>query len=56
MPRSPGRPPPGHWSSVHDSVVFGLEGVTPDLAPGLQYDIVCAADVLYFHDQVPCSD
>mmetsp|Transcript_27786 Transcript_27786/g.52590 ORF Transcript_27786/g.52590 Transcript_27786/m.52590 type:complete len:314 (-) Transcript_27786:255-1196(-) len=50
VPRSPGRPV-RHWSN-DPGHLFGAEGSPPELEPGAAYDVVCAADVLYFHDQV----
>jgi hypothetical protein len=47
----PGWGAPQHWSNVVDCA-FGAEGVPPDLQSGITYDLVCASDVLYFHDQV----
>eukprot|EP00959_Pyramimonas_sp_CCMP1952_P169182 3534502-Pyramimonas_sp.AAC.1 len=54
VPESEGGPGQGgarHWSNEPDCTV-GEEGLPPNLKAGLQYDMVVAADVLYFHEQV----
>jgi hypothetical protein len=44
-----------HWSNdAPVGMVVGVEGLPPPLEAGVRFDLVIAADVLYFFEQVRC--